>query len=73
MPFSKVLGGEVGFVGKYLSVFLALLLVYWQSKIYSKGWYYYQKKHGVVAIVELKRHVIGTGIFSIIICKFSHW
>ena len=33
----------------------------------------FKKKLWVVAIVELKRHVISIGILNIIVCKLSYW
>ena len=42
--FSGVLRRGVGFIDKYLSVFLALLPVHWQSEIWSKSRRRLQKK-----------------------------
>ena len=33
----------------------------------------FKKNLWIIAIVEFEKHVAGTGIFEIIICKFSHW
>lgn len=62
-----VFGSEISFTDKLTSIPLAFLSVCQQSNIIGKSQLYPRKYMGIIALVELEKHVTDTCIFSIVI------